>query len=395
MKALLSLRLYTLLYIILSFLPLRASDSVEVSLLTCSPGTEVYELYGHTALRYHDLRTGADVVFNYGVFDFKAPNFVWRFVRGETDYMVIWLPFEVFCKSYRERGSSVTAQVLNLTPEEKERLGRSLFENCLPQNRVYRYNFLTNNCTTKVRDQLEQALNGELMYPTYPPIRTYRQILHEATRQHPWAELGNDFCLGEDVDTLLWIRAMTFSPLYMQDFAEQMEIYDGKGNFRPFVLRTETVVPLGVQQDAPSTAWPPMAVFVMAALLLIGITVNEAPSGRSILWQIDAVLLTLQGLAGCVLCFLFFFSEHPGVSSNWLIIIFNPLPLFAIRPLYRSLHGGRQSIYPLGSFVILTFFITSLNGIPQDIPAIIVPLVLVLLARSAQYLYYYKKHPAQ
>ncbi len=396
MKALLSLRLYTLLYIMLSFLPLRAADSLEVSLLTCSPGTEVYELYGHTALRLCNFTTGSDVVFNYGVFDFEAPNFTWRFVLGETDYMVVPIPFDYFVKSYLGRGSSVTVQVLNLLPEEKEQLGERLFENCKPWNRVYRYNFLYNNCTTKVRDQINFCIYGMLRYPDKVPQRTFRQILHEATVHHPWAELGNDLCLGAEVDRPLSVEEMTFSPLYMRDFAAQMQIENVWGGFRPFVLRTEMLMPPVVEEgETHYVLWLPMPLIGLLAVVLIVLTLFEALGGRCILWQVDAVLLTFQGLAGCILCFLFFFSDHPGVGSNWLIVLFNPLPLFAIRPLYRSLHGGKQSTYPVVSYLILTFFIAFSNKIPQDIPAIVVPLAFVLMARSVHYLYYYKQHPAQ
>ena len=103
-------------------------DSLAVSLITCEPGPQIYELYGHTAIRIRHMRTGDDVAFNYGMFNFDAPNFVMRFVLGETDYMLGVYPYEDFLEEYRLRGSKVIEQTLNLTAQEKERLLRALAE---------------------------------------------------------------------------------------------------------------------------------------------------------------------------------------------------------------------------------------------------------------------------
>ncbi|MDE7190470.1 MAG: DUF4105 domain-containing protein, partial [Muribaculaceae bacterium] len=96
--------------------PAGAAGDTEVpltaSLITCWPGTEIYELYGHSALRIRGR--GIDSVWNYGVFDFREPNFVGRFVSGKTDYMVMGYPFAWFLPEYRRRGSRVVEQDLNL-----------------------------------------------------------------------------------------------------------------------------------------------------------------------------------------------------------------------------------------------------------------------------------------
>lgn len=119
----------------------RRTDSIEVSLLTCAPGNELYSLYGHTALRYHDLRTGEDWTFNYGVFSFRKPFFALRFVFGQTDYELGVMPFNAFREEYRREGRAVTEQVLNLSADEKRRLYDALADNYRPENRTYRYNF--------------------------------------------------------------------------------------------------------------------------------------------------------------------------------------------------------------------------------------------------------------
>ena len=139
-------------------------DNIKVSLMTCAPGTEIYALFGHTALRYEDTARGEDWVFNYGMFSFNTPHFIYRFVKGETDYELGVTRYPYFEGSYAMRGSSVYQQTLNLTISEKQELRRLLEENYLPKNRVYRYNFFYDNCTTRARDIIEKCIEGKVVY---------------------------------------------------------------------------------------------------------------------------------------------------------------------------------------------------------------------------------------
>ena len=174
----------------------QQSDSIEVSLLTCAPGNEVYSLYGHTALRYHDLRTGEDFAFNYGVFNFNRPFFSLRFLFGLTDYELGVYPFQLFAQEYGRRGSQVTEQVINLTTEEKKALHKALIDNYRPENREYRYNFLYDNCTTRARDMLERNISGRLKYVNSDNRQTYREMVHQYNSKYPWAAFGVDLALG-------------------------------------------------------------------------------------------------------------------------------------------------------------------------------------------------------
>ena len=181
----------TFLGIILMLLPLKAvaqdsiqsnaMDSVEVSLLTCSPHEEIYSLYGHTALRWHDLRSNEDLAFNWGVLDYELGT----------------VPMKYFTEEYRNVGSSVTEQVLNLTAEEKQRLFLALVKNLQPENRIYRYNYFYDNCSTRPRDIIEQCINGKLEYADREDFTSsYREMVSMCTRNHPWATFGNDMLLG-------------------------------------------------------------------------------------------------------------------------------------------------------------------------------------------------------
>ncbi|MGN0233322.1 MAG: DUF4105 domain-containing protein [Bacteroidaceae bacterium] len=354
-------------------------DSVQVSLLTCSPGQEVYSLYGHTAIRCVDFTKGMDVVFNYGVFSFSQPHFIWRFVLGQCDYMVEAVGFNGFLRSYRERGSRVTEQILSLNREEARAVLAYLIWNCRRENCEYRYNFLYNNCTTMVRDVIERNVHGRVVYPIRIPPRTTREILHEYTQGYPWAAEGDDFLLGSAVDTVASDRAAMFAPEYMMWYADGASIIGEDGQKRPLVTETCVLVP---GRDVPCDEGFPLSpvqlgwgLFVLCVLVVV----VELVSGRLFtLWSLS--LLSLQGLAGLLLLFMFLFSEHPAVDSNWLIWPFTP---FALLGLYFSVCDCCRwrvrwwSAY----FCFLASFLLFYPIIPQVFGNIVVPLTMCLLTR--------------
>ena len=315
-------------------------DSVEFSLLTCQPHDEVYSLYGHTAIRYHELRPGGlDWAFNYGVFDFKKPHFVARFVFGLTDYELGAYPYKYFVKEYRRFGSMVTEQVLNLTDEEKMALHDALAINLRPENKIYRYNYFYNNCTTKARDIIESCINGEVEYTgreDYTP--SYRDIVHSMTRNNPWSRFGNDLLLGIKADWKTDLRQQEFLPGNLLYDFDHAQIYSN-GNYRPLIKERRIAVPAGVQIIESGFPLTPLA--CAAILLAVGIVIFFVEWRKKrvfVLW--DVLLMMTTGTIGIVLT-LMLFSQHPTVSLNLQIILCNPLPWLFLWPVIR----GRETRY--------------------------------------------------
>ncbi|MBO7069547.1 MAG: DUF4105 domain-containing protein [Bacteroidaceae bacterium] len=366
-------------------------DSIQASLITCSPGQEVYALYGHTALRLQNFTTGDDLVFNYGVFSFRQPHFVWRFVRGQCDYMVVPVPWHYFTREYEERGSSIVQQVLNLTPQESNRLYMKMLEDCKLENRQYRYNFLYNNCTTKVRDAIEDCVEGHLVYPDSIPLYTYREMLHQYTKNHPWAQEGNDILLGAAVDTLLSARAAMFAPEYMLRYADNAFIYAANNDKRPLVLRNEILLqekPQKVEPEFPLTPVQAMSLLLVFSVLVVLLE-------RWLNWQFwlwDAFLLLAQGTSGMLLLFMSFFSEHPAVDGNWQIWVLNPVALIALPMVVKAAFQRRKTLWHVVFFVILTTFVVFSPWMPQEFGKLVVPLALTLLTRPISYYLYYRRN---
>ena len=370
-------------------------DSLEVGLMTCEPGSEVYSLYGHTAIRIKNYTTGEDWVFNYGTFSFRQPYFVWRFVRGECDYQIGAIPFMYFASEYRERGSSVYQQTINMMPDEKRRLFAYLLENMRPENREYRYNFLYDNCTTRARDVIENAIEGNVIYCASDSVRTYRRILHEYTSaNYPWTELGNDICLGAGADVDINIRQEMFAPFYLLRYADAAVIRDSAGNERPFVLSKYEVVKKNEVTNASSLLPHPSLLVWLLVIVVITLTLVEYRR-HLCFWWLDAIVMTLAGIIGVVVTFLFFFSVHPTVGSNWQIWVFNPLPLLAMPWVVWCAIKGKKTRYHAFNALVLIFFILFSPIIPQDFCVLVVPLALVLCCRSCSYIVRYKKETSR
>ncbi len=351
-------------------------DSVEVSLLTCQPHDEIYSLYGHTAIRYRDQRQQEkiDVAFNYGVFDFKKPHFVLRFVFGLTDYELGAYPYDLFLREYRHFGSMVTEQVLNLTPEEKVKMRKALSENLLPENSVYRYNYFYNNCTTKARDIIEKCISGKVEYTerkNYTP--SYREMVHEMTAQHPWACFGNDLLLGVKADVKTNIRQQEFLPHNLMYDFDHAQIYEN-GQYRPLVKERRIAVPAGVQMVQSGFPLSPLHCAAIITVIGLGIFLMEWKKRRSFLaW--DLLLMVVTGVLGIVLTMMLF-SQHPTVSMNLQIILFNPLPWFYLLTVIK----GRPTWYWHITSVLALLFLA--GELLQDYPEGIWCLALCLLLQA-------------
>lgn len=309
-------------------------DSVEISLLTCQPHDEIYSLYGHTAIRYHDLRKGGlDIAFNYGVFDYHKPLFALRFVFGLTDYELGAYPIRLFLEEYRRFGSMVTEQVLNLTAEEKMALQQALAVNMQNENRIYRYNYFYSNCTTKARDIIEQSIQGKVNYEKregYSP--SHREMIHEMTQNNPWSAFGNDLLLGILADQPTDQRQQEFLPYHLMYDFDHASIYQN-GKFRPLVKERRQPLPAGVQLVKSGFPLSPLACGIILVALSLGLFFLQVRNKCIYRWW-DALLMVTVGTFGIIL-FLMLFSQHPTVSLNLQILLLNPLPWFFLWKVVR------------------------------------------------------------
>ena len=352
-------------------------DSIEVSLITCSPHEEIYSLYGHSALRWHDLHNegptaGQDLVFNWGLFDFKKPYFVLRFVFGLTDYELGVIPFERFVPYYKRWGCSITEQVISLTNEEKHSLKKALADNLRQENKVYRYNFFYDNCSTRPRDIIESNVNGKIEWPDredYTP--SFRDMVRECNRNHDWSRFGNDILLGLKADLKTTRTEQEFLPLnLMQDMA-LAQIYVN-GEYRPLVKEQRNIALPGVQIIEPDWILSPTETAIILVLIALCILFVEWKQKKRFVWW-DVTLMLVQSAIGIVLTVMIF-SQHPTTSLNLNILLFNPLPIFFIPSVIKH----RNTWWKL---LVVLLILYTIGGIWQSYPEGLWGLALCLLSR--------------
>ena len=350
--------------------PVNNTDAIRLSLLTCAPGDEIYSYFGHTAIRYEEPSKGIDWVFNYGIFNFGAPNFIFRFALGQTDYILGGMSYDRFAAEYILDGRSVWQQTLNLTPEEKQKLLTLLIENSRPENRIYRYNFFYDNCATRPRDKIEESIQGKVIYnyPEKDGTKSFRDIVHQYTNGHPWAQFGIDFCIGSEADRPITSRQMVFAPFYLKNALATAKITNN-GNEKPLVADTELIINCEDENSSPAP--------ISIADIFTPIRKKRG------LWGIDLILFGTAGIAGCIIAFLALFSEHPAVSSNYLLFVFHPGELIFLPIIVNAARKGRKCWYHMLNCIVLTLFILLFPVIPQRIDLAVVPLALSLLIRSA------------
>lgn len=358
-------------------------DSIRISLLTCAPGDEVYSLFGHTAIRYQDPQQKLDIVFNYGMFSFKTPHFLWRFIKGETDYELGVNSYQDFASEYIYLERGVNEQMLNLTSDEKNKLFQLLQENYRPQNRVYRYNYFFDNCATRPRDIIEESINGKIHYQNQISSKSFRDIVHEYTANYPWTRFGIDLCLGSQADLPITLRQQMFAPLYLQRSFESAVIKTNNNYSKKLILSTQNIIPEREDGIAGKVAGvTPWQASLILFILVTSITIYGLKKRKS-MWGVDLILFLSAGIIGCILTFLANFSEHPTVSPNYLLFVFHPFHIIVLPLIIYKGIKQQKCLYHILNSVVLTLFILLWALIPQRFDLAVLPLALSLLIRSA------------
>lgn len=366
---------------------LPTTANTRISLLTCYPGPEIFELYGHEAIR---VRTaGVDSVYNFGVFSFSEPNFVYRFVKGQTDYMLAGQDTYEFLAAYRMRGSKVVEQELNLTDAEADSLYAKLRREALPQNRRYRYNYVKDNCATRIVKRIDETINQPVIYSDSLRFGTYRKAMNYYNRNYPWYQLGIDIALGSGIDQPLTGRQEMFVPVEMQKKVAGAYRADGT----PLVENTSVLVDGSEEAILPATAWwcSPIFVFTLILIITICICLYDYKHRRITKWWY-ALWFFAIGCAGTVVSFLVFCSEHEATSPNALIWWLNPLALLVpIFIWFRKLVPLTGCYMAMNCVAVTTLLILWGAG-NQSANIAFFPMMLTSDILSATYaIYYFKK----
>ncbi|MCC8037433.1 MAG: DUF4105 domain-containing protein [Bacteroidales bacterium] len=401
--------MWRLIYIFIIFPILAAAqEPTSVSLLIASPGVEIYELEGHVGLR---IKQGQrDMTVNWGVFDFNAPHFVYRFVKGETDYMCAVCSTQYFLMDYRRQGRGVTEIPLNLSPDQADKLIRLVANNLRPENATYRYNYVKDNCSTRPIKLIEQAVGSPIEWgATVPrdfiaglstspacdqqtrsvdaPARemSFRSVMRHYHRHYPWYQFGIDLALGAGIDYPISTEELSFAPVIVPSLLDGARYKNGQ----PVVVQpiTQVVTPTEKSTTHP-TPWflTPMAAGCYLLALIIAFTIRDLRRRKVTRW-LDSALFLVIGLAGCLITFLVFVSVHEATSPNYLLFWLNPLALIPAALIWLKSCKNAVLCYHFLNFALIFIMCVAWPALGQGFNVAFIPFILADVTRSCSYIY--------
>lgn len=327
-----------------------ATPDLSVTVITFSPGEEVWERFGHNALWIHDARTGTDIAWNWGLFDFAQPDFLQRFLSGDTKYWMAGEDAYRMIAAYHEIGRTITLQRLDLTQAQATALRDFVQWNAQEENKYYRYDYFRDNCSTRLRDAIDRVLGGALRRATdtvQTPL-TYRGESVRLTDGLAPAQLGIDVALGRPADKPLSEWQSFFIPMRLRDALRSVTVPSASGTPIALVSDQRTIPPASgptvtVPSEPPSLVLRYLALGVLLAVLAVVLRVL-AKSNRAAMWGLSLLGMlwsVLCGVIGILLIYMWAFTRHVFWAWNENLLLLSPLSLALVILLPAALLRSR------------------------------------------------------
>jgi hypothetical protein len=371
------------LLFVFSFCCLKAAAQTDtshlrISLLTCSPGMELYSIFGHTALRVTDSTHSMDMVYNYGTFDDRDPNFYAKFTRGIMRYAVSNYSYQEFLQEYQAEGRGVIEQELQLTGEQKQKMYAALQQNALEENRYYNYYFHTDNCTTRARDMIERKTGASLVFNNILPEKrpTYRNLIYtylDKSKQS-WSKFGIDLCLGSNFDARVTNDQSMFLPDYLMKGLDNATA-DG----HPLVMGTKTVVAAPPVPPAENLVTP-ISLFSILLVITGLLSFSSNKWAQRFLNVFDSLFFLCLGIFGLLTVTLWIIRVDTVCRNNFNVLWALPTHFFVAFVVYLKRKWLQQ--YFRVVFVLTALFTLCWFFIPQQINVGVLPLLGIILLRS-------------
>ena len=326
-------------------LPSNAAPSganLEVAIYTFGPGEEVWERFGHNAIEIRDRTTGAVHLYNYGIFDFAQENFFLNFAKGLMTYRIAAGDPADELPVYIAEGRWIVRQQLNFTPVQRASLADFLANNALPQNAQYRYDYFRANCSTRVRDALDDALGGAIKAQTIAPSRgyTYRMDADRLMRADPAVMLAMDAGLGPYADQRLSYWDEGFVPMEFMRHLRNVKVRDEVGNVVPLVANETQLAAARIAEPPdlpPRWIWQAALLGSAFGLIMIGLAYARARTWARAAFATCTMLLSfVLGSGGLVLAGLWLFTDHVSAWRNENLLLFSPLCLLLLPTWFAS-----------------------------------------------------------
>jgi len=368
---------------------------ITVTVITYSPGEEVFERFGHNAIWVHDGRSGTDIAWNWGVYDFAQPDFLQRFLSGDTKYWMEGDDAYRMIAGYHDLGRTITLQRLNLTQAQAASLRDFVQWNSREENKYYRYDYFRDNCSTRLRDAIDRVLGGALRRATdtvQTPL-TYRSESVRLTDGLAPAQLGIDVALGRPADRPLTEWESFFIPMRLRDALSTVTVPSANGSAVPLVSDQRTIPPtsgpvVSIPERVPSLSLRYFVLGVLLAALAVILRVL-GKSNRAAMWGLALLGMLwslLCGVIGVLLIYMWAFTRHVFWGWNENLLLLSPLSLALVILLPAALLRSR-AVRPARAFSriiavlgVLAAFMSIAPGGQANlaIVALVLPMHLVL-----------------
>ena len=353
------------------------TSRIRISLLTVTPGEELYSTFGHSALRVIDSNSVTDIVFNYGTFNFDDKDFYLKFLRGRLNYFVNAENFEDFQFANFSDNRGITEQVLNFSAAEKINIRHALIENLKEENKYYLYNFFLDNCTTRLRDIIVKNHQPvPVLSSVMPAGATFRDGLHkyQDLSDRPWTKLGMDLLLGTPADELMTPAQQAYLPdnlMYALDSVKNTTL----------VLSTQELYPVNVQTKR-KVIFRPFVFFSLLLGLFILLSFSQKNAAKKTLMLLDSFLFFTIGLFGIIFVMMWVATDHYMMKNNYNILW--AWPMHIIYAFFINKKSKKVATYSLITCIFLLLLLCSWFFLAQEMHYALIPLVLLMIYRTGK-----------
>ena len=365
---------------------IQLTENAQVSIITVEPGKNLYDAFGHSAYRVKDHVLGIDQAYNYGMYNFNKPNFYLNFAKGKLEYELGSYPFTYFLRNYVEENRSVTEQILNISQLQKQQFFEFLENNAKPENKTYLYDFLYDNCATKLPEVSHNILQDKMLLNyEYAEGKdyTFRDLIHQYLDNHPWGSFGIDLALGSVIDKKATPKEYTFLPDYVLKAYEKatIKVDDEQA---PLVFKTNQLF-ISKPKQNESSFLTPFILFSLLALLVTWITFNDLKKKRRSKW-LDFSLFFFTGTLGLLITLLWFATDHTATAKNYNVFwAFAPNMIVAFLLLKNTIKPWLKNYFLL--LILLLVLVIVLWIFKIQVFAVGVLPILLLLGVRYWYLY--------
>ncbi len=352
------------------------SSRIKISLLTCTPGEELYSTFGHSALRVIDSNSVTDHVYNFGTFNFDDAGFYLKFVRGHLRYYVNVEEFQDFKFGYIAENRGITEQDLNFTAAEKIIIHRALIENKKEENKFYMYDFFFDNCTTRLRDILVKYHQPKPLLPAVMPTTyTFRNAIHQYLDGNNmlWSKFGIDILLGAPTDAVMTISQQQFLPENL------MKAVDSTKNTE-LVSSSKNLYVLG-ESNTKKSFFTPLVLFASVLLVFVLLSLFKNTITQNILKLLDSFLFFSVGLLGLLLVFMWVGTAHIMTKNNYNLLWAWPIHIVYAFFIYKSSRGVKT--YSMLLCIFLVLLLCSWFFLAQKMNNALLPLIVLMIWRAA------------